>query len=221
MAEEETRGNTSIGCFEVEHQILIESQLVKYKWLLVSVIVLKDTTGEPARLIGVSVDITSCVQTEILFRKNERQFCTIFKSFIQFIGLLITKNMVLEVNQTALHLGELQPQNAVERPFWKIWWTLLVNQEHLQYLLSSSPAVIYTCKSYADFGSTFIRENVVAIRSYQVWEILKGHSFWACEIHSLLKSFSCTVNIDNILGIGLKMKIQKNGYILIKVKCLR
>ncbi|WP_324985072.1 hypothetical protein [Nostoc sp.] len=58
--------------FEVENQILVESQLLKYKWLLVSVIVPKHTIGEPARLIGGSVDITSCVQAEVLFRESER-----------------------------------------------------------------------------------------------------------------------------------------------------
>ncbi len=207
---EKTRGNTSIGSFKVKHKILVESQLLKYKWLLVSVIVLKHTTGEPARLIGVSVDITSCVQAEVLFRESERQFCPIFNSSFQFIGLLITKDMVLKVNQTALRLEELQPQDVAEYPYWEIWWTLLVNQEHLQYLLSSSPAVIYTCKIYADFGSTFIRENVVA-RSYQVREMLKITSFWASELHSLLKSLSHTVNIGNILCIGLGIKILKVG----------
>ncbi|MCC5598657.1 hypothetical protein [Nostoc favosum] len=203
---EKSRGNTSIGSFEVKHQILVENQLLKYKWLLVRVIVRIDTTGEHPCLIGVSVDSTSCVQAEVLFRESERRFRPIFNSSFQFIGLLITKGIVLEVNQTALHLGEVQPQDVVERPYWKRWWTRLVNQQHLQYLLSSSPAVIYTCKSYADFGNTFIRENVVAITGYQVWKMLKSLSFWANELHSLLKSFSPTINIGNILGIGLGIK---------------
>ena len=208
LAEEtdKTRGNTSIGSFEVEHQILVESQLLKYKWLLVRAIVLKDTTGEHARLIGVSVDSTSCVQAEVFFRESERRFRPIFNGSFQFIGLLITEGIVLEVNQTALHLGELQPQDVVECPYWEIWWTLLVNQQHLQYLLSSSPAVIYTCKSYADFGSTLIRENVVAITGYQVREILKRPSFWASELQSLLESFFRAINVGNILGIGLGIK---------------
>lgn len=204
---EKTRANTSIGSFKVESQILVDSQVLKYKWLLVSVIVLKHTTGEPARLIGVSVDITSCVQAEISFRESERQFCPIFNSFFQFIGLLIIKDMVLEVKQTALHLGELQPQDVVECPYWEIWWTLLVNQEHLQYLLSSSPAVIYTCKIYA-VGSTFIRENIVA-RSYQVREMLKKPNFWASKLHSLLDFFLAPL----ILGIRLEIKFLKMGYI--------
>lgn len=62
-------------------------------------IVPKHTIGEPARLIGVSVDITSCVQAEVLFRESERQFRPIFNSSFQFIGLLITKDMVFLHNK--------------------------------------------------------------------------------------------------------------------------
>ncbi|MEA5622321.1 hypothetical protein [Nostoc sp. UHCC 0251] len=198
---EKTRDNTSIASFEVEHQILLERQLLKYKWLLLRAIVLKYTTGEPARLIGVSVNSTSCVQVKLLFCETEKRFRSIFNGSFQLIELLITESIVLEVNQTALNFRELQPQDVVERSYWEIWWALLFSQQHLQYLFSSSPAVIYTCKSYADFGSTFIRENVVAITSYQAREMLEGTSFWVSDIHPLLESFYRAINVGNILGI--------------------
>ncbi|MCC5646790.1 hypothetical protein LC607_28515 [Nostoc sp. CHAB 5824] len=155
------------------------------------------------------MDSTSCVQTEVLFRDSKRRFRPIFNGSFQFIGLLTTEGIVLEVNQTALHFGELQPQDVVKRPYWEIWWTLLVNQQHLQYLFSPSPAVIYTCKSYADFDSTFIRENVVALMGYQAWEMLAIPSFWASKLHPLLGSFYRAINISDILGIGLRMEVLK------------
>ncbi|MCF2146644.1 PAS domain-containing protein [Desmonostoc muscorum LEGE 12446] len=54
----------SIGFFGVEYSILFPGQWHKYKWLPIHAIVLKDTTAKPARLIGVSVDITSHVQAK-------------------------------------------------------------------------------------------------------------------------------------------------------------
>ena len=104
---------TNIASFEVEHQIFLKRQLLKYKWLLLHAIVLKYTTGEPARLIGVSVNSTSCVQVKLLFCEIERRFRSIFNGSFQLIGLLITESIVLEVNQTTLHFGELQPQDVV------------------------------------------------------------------------------------------------------------
>jgi len=60
---------------------------------------------------------------------------------------------------------------------------LLVWQERLQYLLSSSPGVIYTCKASADYPSTFISENIVAMMGYEAREFVEDHSFWLLRIH--------------------------------------
>jgi hypothetical protein len=59
------------------------------------------------------VDITSCLQAKVSFRESERRFSPIFNGSCQFIGLLTTEGIVLEVNQKAFHLGELQPQDVV------------------------------------------------------------------------------------------------------------
>jgi hypothetical protein len=100
---EKTRGNTSI-CF-------FERELLKYKWLLARAIVRKDTRGKPTRLVGVSVDSTSCVQIEGSFRESERLFRAIFNGILKFSRLLTKEGILLEeVNQTALNFGELQPQ---------------------------------------------------------------------------------------------------------------
>ncbi|MBD2204679.1 PAS domain S-box protein [Calothrix sp. FACHB-1219] len=61
---------------------------------------------------------------------------------------------------------------------------LLVSQQRLQYLLSSTPAVIYTCKTSGDFGTTFLSENVKTIMGYEAREFLEDSSFWMSHIHS-------------------------------------
>ncbi|MEH2235947.1 PAS domain S-box protein [Nostoc sp.] len=86
---------------------------------------------------------------------------------------------------------------------------LLVSQQHLQYLLSSSPAGIHTCKSFGDFNSTFISENVVAITGHQAWEILEDPGFWDSHLHPVLEFFYRAINVGNILGTGLRMGIVK------------
>ncbi|MBD2340812.1 PAS domain S-box protein [Calothrix sp. FACHB-156] len=60
---------------------------------------------------------------------------------------------------------------------------LLLSQQRLQYLLASSPAVIYSCKVSGDFGATFISENVKAMMGYEAREFLEDSSFWASRIH--------------------------------------
>jgi PAS domain S-box-containing protein len=60
---------------------------------------------------------------------------------------------------------------------------LLVSQQRLQYLLHSSPAVIYTSKTSGDFGGTFVSENISTILGYEAMEIAEDSSFWVSHIH--------------------------------------
>ncbi len=60
---------------------------------------------------------------------------------------------------------------------------LLISQQRLQYLLYSSPAVIYTGKADGDYGATFMSENVSSIMGYQAQDFLATSSFWYHHIH--------------------------------------
>lgn len=70
--------------------------------------------------------------------------------------------------------------NITERK--QVETALLVSQQRLQYLLSSSPAVIYTAKTSGDFGIIFISENVMTMTGYAAWEMQES-SFWTNHIH--------------------------------------
>ncbi|WP_071190047.1 PAS domain S-box protein [Trichormus sp. NMC-1] len=60
---------------------------------------------------------------------------------------------------------------------------LLVSQERLQYLLTSSPAVIYTCKVSEDFGAIFISENIKDMVGYEAQEFIQSSDFWFSHLH--------------------------------------
>ncbi|KAF3890532.1 MULTISPECIES: response regulator [Nostocales] len=56
--------------------------------------------------------------------------------------------------------------------------------ERLQHLLSSCPAIIYSCKPGGNYRTTFISENVKTILGYKAREFLEDGDFWAVHIHS-------------------------------------
>ncbi|HEY9650208.1 MAG TPA: PAS domain S-box protein [Coleofasciculaceae cyanobacterium] len=60
---------------------------------------------------------------------------------------------------------------------------LRLTQERLHYLLSSSPAVIYSCNASGDYSFTSISENTVAIVGYPAQKFLDDSSFWIRCIH--------------------------------------
>jgi len=60
---------------------------------------------------------------------------------------------------------------------------LETNRQRLAFLLSKSPAVIYSAKADGDFGATFISENVTKQLGYSPEEFINNPAFWIDNIH--------------------------------------
>jgi len=57
------------------------------------------------------------------------------------------------------------------------------SEEHLNYMMSNSPAVIYTCRPSGNFGATFVSENVVHQLGYEASAFIADPGFWTAQIH--------------------------------------
>ena len=55
--------------------------------------------------------------------------------------------------------------------------------ERIEYLLSSSAAVIYSCKASENFARTFISQNVSQLVGYEAGEFIADTGFWYRQIH--------------------------------------
>ncbi len=60
---------------------------------------------------------------------------------------------------------------------------LRATRERLQFVLSSTPVIIYARKASGDHAVTFISENVRALLGYDPEEFIDNESFWADHIH--------------------------------------
>ncbi|MEA5620023.1 PAS domain S-box protein [Cronbergia sp. UHCC 0137] len=60
---------------------------------------------------------------------------------------------------------------------------LLLSQQRLQYLLTSSPAVIYSSKTSGDYGATFISANIKTMMGYEAELFINDSGFWLSLIH--------------------------------------
>ena len=61
--------------------------------------------------------------------------------------------------------------------------SLLITQDKLQHLLSSSTGVIYSSDFLEDHRITFISENILDMTGYTVEDILCDSTFWINHIH--------------------------------------
>ncbi|MEB3215780.1 MAG: PAS domain S-box protein [Nostocales cyanobacterium 94392] len=55
--------------------------------------------------------------------------------------------------------------------------------ERLEYLLASSPAIIFSCLPSGNFDNTFISQNVYEIVGYQAQQFLSESGFWMSHVH--------------------------------------
>jgi PAS domain S-box-containing protein len=60
---------------------------------------------------------------------------------------------------------------------------ILLANERLEYLLSSTSAVIYASKTSGDYGAIFVSKNVAQLVGYEPEEFLENPSFWIDHIH--------------------------------------
>ncbi|MGC9505326.1 PAS domain S-box protein [Baaleninema sp.] len=56
-------------------------------------------------------------------------------------------------------------------------------QERLEYLLVSSPGVIYSCKTGDDFAATYMSENVESLTGYKAEQFVSAPNFWGSCLH--------------------------------------
>ncbi|MBF2088596.1 MAG: PAS domain S-box protein [Synechococcales cyanobacterium K44_A2020_017] len=71
------------------------------------------------------IELEERKKAEAALRQSEQRFRAIFDNMFQFIGLLSPDGILLEANQTALNVGNIQQADVVGRPFWDAdWWQI-------------------------------------------------------------------------------------------------
>ncbi|WP_448269177.1 PAS domain S-box protein [Nostoc sp. DSM 114159] len=80
-------------------------------------------------------------------------------------------------------LVEISELHAALRERKQVEQELRLVNERLQYLLTSSPVVIYSSKTSENFSITFISENVKEMVGYEAQEFIDNSSFWLDRVH--------------------------------------
>lgn len=91
----------------------------KWCWTMSRGIALRDEEGRPYRLVGTSTDIQEQKDWEARLEREERRFRSVFNLQFQFMTLLLPNGVVLEINESPLHLAGLQREDIVGRVFWE------------------------------------------------------------------------------------------------------
>ncbi|NES17640.1 MAG: PAS domain-containing protein, partial [Symploca sp. SIO3E6] len=90
----------------------------------------------------------------------------------------------MSIVQTTIYLKtalEQWQQEIVRRK--QVEEELRAIQERFQYLISSNPAIIYSCNPHGNYPITFVSENSKDILGYTTQEWLAAPKFWVNRIH--------------------------------------
>ena len=79
---------------------------------------------------------------------------------------------------------------------------LLESRKRLQFLISATPAVVYTCRPDGDFGGTYVSENVRSVLGYEPEQFLGDSSFWIGRVHPEDRP-KVTANIQELFAKGV------------------
>lgn len=98
----------------------------------------------------------------------------------EIVWMNITGTLIRDSDDTPLYyLGMFE--DITERKTAEL--ALVSVSERLQYLLTSSPAVIFSCPPRGDYTATFISQNVKTILGYEAQEFLNSSQFWVQRVH--------------------------------------
>ncbi|MGK7872960.1 MAG: PAS domain S-box protein [Xenococcaceae cyanobacterium] len=76
----------------------------------------------------------------------------------------------------SVYFQDITERKRAEEQLW-------MARERQRHLLTSSPAVIYSCRASGDYGATFVSDNVISMLGYDCQEFLEDSGFWGARIH--------------------------------------
>ncbi|MEG4217902.1 GAF domain-containing protein [Microcoleus sp. Pol14C6] len=94
-----------------------------------------------------------------------------------------TRNWTLDEQSFASYVAQIAALAMEARDRKQAELNLRSVTERLQYLLATTPAVIFSCKLGGNYDVTFVSDNIVSMIGYEAREFLDGSLDWHSLIH--------------------------------------
>ena len=92
--------------------------------------------------------------------------------------------------------------------------TVKQEQARLQYLMSSVPSIIYTAKATADYGITFVSDNLAAVLGHQPDDFIGDASFWSSIVHpeDAPRIFEAMTQVSDSISVEYRLRHLDGSY---------
>ena len=131
-----------------------------------------------------------CCDKNIVAIENRVYNATGDVRWMQFINRCITNDLgqIVEIQSVGRDITE---RKQIEKE-------LRTRKERFKFLISATPAMIYTCRAFGDYGATFVSDNVRTLLGYDPGQFVDDSFFWANNIHPEDKQYV----FDNLLKLS-------------------
>ncbi|OKH40567.1 hypothetical protein NIES2119_02880 [[Phormidium ambiguum] IAM M-71] len=174
-----------------------QGKIIDFKWILINNSVSKFIQSNANDIIG----------KHLLEEMPGHRESGLFDDYVKVVETGETLNKKIYYNyeniQAWLHIIAVKLADGLAITFRNITSekqtqdALIIANERLEYLLSASPSVIYSCQPNSN-GTTFISQNCQAILGYPAKDFLQKENFWINQLHPEDRDF-ILAEMPNIL----------------------
>jgi PAS domain S-box-containing protein len=134
-----------------------------------------DAAGVPYAVCGMSTDITERKRAKEELQKAHRE---LEKYFIELANT--NEELRLTLDELAASQEAVQEQNEQLRATQQVVET---QRQRQAFLLRSAPVILYTAQPFADYGATWVSENIEQVGGFLSHQLIDDPSFWISRIH--------------------------------------
>jgi two-component system, sensor histidine kinase and response regulator len=140
------------------------------------------TAGSMVTLLPQFLSLKTPQELEVINLKLEREIAV--RQDAELALRCAYEDLEIKVQERTAQLRETNTCLEMEARDRKVIELKLISvTERLQYLLATTPAVIFSCKLWENYDVTFVSDNVVSLIGWEAQELLDGSVNWRRLIH--------------------------------------
>jgi PAS domain S-box-containing protein len=139
----------------------------------------RDPVTQPWREAAARSGIAASITLPVHFEGQPAGLLTAYTGTIDYFGhreIPLMEQIASDVSFALEVLAGEERRRSAEA-------ALRASENRLKFLVTSTPAVIYSLRAHGDYATTFISPNVAELLGYQPDEFLADPGFWLAHLH--------------------------------------
>jgi PAS domain S-box-containing protein len=122
MADTVARYNEDLSKDRFLDELRLLHRNGSYRWMVSRGRILRNSQGEPIRIVGAIGDITDRLESAAKLAASEKRLRDVLDSLYGFVGLYTLDGILIEANRAPLEAAGVKAEDVIGKPFWETYW---------------------------------------------------------------------------------------------------